>query len=152
MIKFDTTEVEKKTSEIVDKVFDSVVAEEVSRHFGAVMRYGQLEIDAFTNREASRDFVNNLLKKKACMDLYVKFTFAVKKWLERSKKACAMITEKEQEIIARWTKENDYETKRLIDSVVETAATEHAKRDFLAILHKVGDNLQKEVDTNPLAE
>jgi len=147
VIEFDNKSLDAKAKAIIDRVMVAATETEVGLYFGAVTRWGRVECEPHRNRSGSRDFVLKVLQRvSGAPGLSDRFVDMVGKVLKRSKKLQKALAEIDQKATERWCC-SDYTLSNRVDGVVQAFAVEHAKRDFLAILQQVGDDLQKEVDT-----
>lgn len=148
VIKFDSDFVDTKVKAIIDRVMCVAIDTELEQFFGVRTRFGNIECETQRNKNGSLEFLRMVLGRvPGTPQLHDRFTNMVGTLLKRSKKLRIAVNEVDQRIIAQGIRP-DYTMTKKIDVIIETIAHEHAKSDFLMIMRKVGDNLQKEVDTS----
>lgn len=144
MIEFDAEALQDKANNIVQRLLSQVIHDCLSEFFGVRTRFGRVEVETYYNRDGSRDFVNRLMVKPIRAKLQQKFADQVMAWIKRSPKTKKILDEIVNEAEKRWSFD-EYSLREKLREAISTIAHEHAKEDFLAILHQVGDNLQKEL-------
>lgn len=155
MMEFDEASLQDKANAIVQRLLTHAIQSCINEFFGVRTTFGRVEVET-RNRDvnSTRYFVELLMVKPVRAQLQQKFADQVMRWILRAPKTKEMLEQIVKDTEHRFSTDNYTlrEIREKVREAVSTIAHEHAKEDFLAILRRVGDHLQKEVDTSQPAE